>query len=77
LKVGKRRLCKDAYQDKISDLSFQSHMTYIDIILSLLCVSEDVDTAICSKQDEGCANLARSKCSTINVHIIRQPFQSF
>jgi hypothetical protein len=56
LKVGKRR-----FEGNISDLSFQSHTTYIDIILSLLCVSEDLDTTICGKRDEGCANLARSE----------------
>jgi len=61
----------------ISDLSFQSFTTYIDIILSLLYVSEDVNTAICGKQEEGCAELARSKYSTINVQIIQQPFQCF
>jgi hypothetical protein len=61
LKVGKRRLCKGTYEGNISDLSFQSHTTYIDIILSFLYISEDVETAICGKEEEGCANLARSE----------------
>ena len=76
LKVGNRRLCKGTYEGNISDLSCQSHTTYIDIILSLFYVSEDVDTAICGKQEEGCVNLARSEWSTVNVQIIQQGFQS-
>jgi len=77
LKVGKRRLCKGAYESNISDLTFQSHTTYTDVISSLLFVSEDVNTAVCGKQEEGCVNLARSEWSTINVQIIQRPFQSF
>jgi hypothetical protein len=61
LKVGDRRLCKGTYEGNISDLSCQSHTKYIDIILSLLYVSEDVNTTICGKQEEGCVNLARSE----------------
>jgi len=36
-----------------------------------------VNTSICGKEEENCAELARSKYSTINVQIIQQPFQSF
>jgi len=61
LKVGNRGLCKGTYEGNISDLSCQSHTKYIDITLSLFYVSEDMDTAICGKEEEGCVNLARSE----------------
>jgi hypothetical protein len=61
MKVGRRRLCKGAYESNICDLSFQSYTTYIDNILLLLYISEDVETAVCGIQDQGCANLARSE----------------
>jgi hypothetical protein len=56
LKIGKTR-----FEGNVSDQTFQTHTAYIDIILSLLCVSEDVNTAICGKEKEDCANLARSE----------------
>ena len=61
LTVGKRQICKGTHEGNISNLSFQSHTIYIDIILLLFCISEDTDTDICGKQEEGCANLARSE----------------
>ena len=77
LKVDKRRVRKDTYEGNSSDLSFQSQTTYIDIILSLFYVSEDVNTASCSKEDEACATLARSEWSALSVQIIQRAFQSF
>jgi hypothetical protein len=56
-------------------ISIRHHMFWYYFVIAL-CVSEDVDIAICGKQEENCVNLARSEWKTINLQIIQQHINS-